>query len=110
MHIQLTDAAAARLQTLADSPDAVYKLVYDTEGCGCAVSGVPTLWLLDGAEAAESQVAAASDPTITYDPQQAVFFEDQLRLDYNSSRNSLILSSSGQIYTHDLAVIDKRIS
>jgi|SRR5690606_37636850 len=108
MHIHMTNEAASRLQTIRDTSDAVYKLVYDAEGCGCAVSGVPALWLVDRSTKLDTDLTAAEGPTIIYEPRHEVFFEDRLALDYDDRSRSFKLKSSGQIYTNDLAVIDKR--
>ncbi|WJH34107.1 hypothetical protein N6H14_29880 [Paenibacillus sp. CC-CFT747] len=44
MQIVFTDAAKEQLETKAAGSGRL-KLVYDTEGCGCAVNGVPDLWI-----------------------------------------------------------------
>ncbi|WP_276351461.1 iron-sulfur cluster biosynthesis family protein [Cohnella caldifontis] len=84
-----------------------FRLVYDTEGCGCAVNGVPALWAVDapapGHETAESEPFALS-----IDPRQALFFEDALRIDYRSDNRSFRLSSDSQIYTSRLILADRR--
>lgn len=85
----------------------LYKLAYDAEGCGCAVSGVPALWLVDGTGPLD--VSAESDPLpFIYEKRHELFFEDRLKLDYCHEKRMFRLTSSGQIYTHDLKVIDKR--
>ena len=108
MHIHITASAAERLQALAGSPDTIFKLVYDAEGCGCAVSGVPALWMLDRTAMLESDLKAASDPTIVYERRHEVFYEDQLTLDYDQEDRRFRLSSNSQIYANDLAVVDRR--
>ncbi|MFC5700004.1 iron-sulfur cluster biosynthesis family protein [Cohnella faecalis] len=88
--------------------DAVeWRLVYDTEGCGCAVNGVPALWAVTGPEPDDS--AADSTPfKLWHDPRQAVFFDDELRVSFNSEKMSFSLASDGQIYTSRLVLADRR--
>lgn len=46
MKIMFTDSAIERLTPYMDQGEALLKLAFDTEGCGCSVNGVPTLWLV----------------------------------------------------------------
>jgi uncharacterized protein YqkB len=108
MHIHITGPAAERLHALSGSPDTMFKLVYDAEGCGCAVSGVPSLWMLDRSAMLQSDLTAASEPMIVYERRHEVFYEDQLTLDYDPDRRRFRLSSNSQIYASDLPVVDRR--
>lgn len=113
VEIQLTNEAANRLKSLMDTPHSMFKIVYDTDGCGCAVNGVPALWLIDSSSPLvqpESDHIASEEPKILYEARHEVFFEDKLILDYNVNTRSFKLSSTGQIYTNDLQVFDKRQS
>jgi len=84
-----------------------FRLVYDTEGCGCAVNGVPALWAVD--EAMPGDVAMDSGPLqLWHDPQQSVFFEDALRIAYSPQLQSFSLSSDNQTYTARLVLEDHR--
>lgn len=47
MHLTITEAAERILSPLLQEPSTWLKLVYDIEGCGCAVDGVPALWLVN---------------------------------------------------------------
>lgn len=110
IHIQVTPEAADRLRSLAGDQEAVFKLVYDIDGCGCGVNGVPALWILEpSAKEAGVSFASTNPAEIIYDPQQEVFFEEQMNLRYTAETQALTLSSNGQIYARDIAVVDKRI-
>lgn len=98
---QLVEPEAERRQLL--------KLVYDSEGCGCAVSGVPQLWRVDKAEADDMTISEGA-VTVLAEKRHAVFFEDVIRLEYEPSRNCFVLKSDGQIYNSRLHVIDKTTS
>ena len=51
MNITFTDTAIQRLTPCMEQNNTLLKLVFDTEGCGCSVNGVPTLWLVSTANA-----------------------------------------------------------
>jgi len=109
MYIYLTDAAAQWLASYPLASGDRFRLVYDAEGCGCAVSGVASLWLTNAAEndelRAESNVESVP---LYYLKRHEVFFEDRLRLDYNPERRAFRLSSDGQIYGNGIDVTDRR--
>lgn len=99
--------AEAVLRTRFGADISGFRLVYDTEGCGCAVNGVPALWAVDGAMPGD--VAAESGPLALWlDEQQSVFFDDALRIDYRSDRQSFSLASDNQTYTTRLVIEDRR--
>jgi iron-sulfur cluster insertion protein len=51
MNITFTDKAIEKIQVkLSDSNGKQLKLKYDTEGCGCVVSGVSALWIVSERE------------------------------------------------------------
>jgi len=108
MKIHITSPAADRLHALSGSSDTIFKLVYDAEGCGCAVSGVPALWMLDRSSLLDSDVMAATEPMIVYEPRHEVFYEDHLTLDYQPDKRSFRLTSNSQIYASYLPVVDRR--
>jgi uncharacterized protein YqkB len=107
MHITFTDQAVEQLGGSMQSGSGEIKLVYDSEGCGCAVSGVPTLWIVDRAE--QQELRAEGTPYgLIYEKKHEVYFEDNLILDYDSARRAFMLKSRGQIYNADMRLIDKR--
>lgn len=51
MNITFTDKAIAKIQEKYGKASSTHlKLKYDTDGCGCVVSGVTTLWIVDEKE------------------------------------------------------------
>lgn len=109
MRIEVTPAAAAKLaEVVPPGSDGLLKIVYDTEGCGCAVSGVPQLWLVDQSGPADASVDCELPVRFRIDPRQEVFFEERLTLDYNRESRGFILKSDSQIYHHSLSITDKR--
>jgi uncharacterized protein YqkB len=106
MQITFTDTAKKQLEPLV-SNDALLRLVYDTEGCGCAVNGVPALWIVPEADPKDIE-AEASPFQLVYNPRQEVFFEDRMSIDFHPGNKSYILKSNNQIYNAGMNVIDKR--
>jgi uncharacterized protein YqkB len=107
MKIVCSPDAVQKLRTRYGPDVAAFRLVYDTEGCGCAVNGVPALWAVD--EAAAGDIAADSEPfVIWHDPRHAVYFDETLRIDYRSDMKSFRLASDSQIYTSRMVLADRR--
>lgn len=105
INIQFSKEAQDVIRKKVKHEDVVLKLVYDTEGCGCAVSGVPTLYVIDEVQ---DEVKAVCDAfPIYYDKQQKVFFEQHLMIDVNQHATGVfVLKSKGQIYSGHMALVD----
>ena len=106
VHIELTGEARARLETSIDPMTAI-QLVYDTEGCGCAVSGVPQLWLIERKKTDGMLKAGDETLPIYIEPHHTVFFEPHLKLSYHSSADRFHLTSDQQIYHYGMKLIRK---
>jgi uncharacterized protein YqkB len=95
MNIIWSGSAREAVKKWLDKKEGVLKLKYDTEGCGCLVSGISALQLVR--EVDENDVLADSaDPEIYYDKTTAVFFDENLLIDTNAS-GSFVLKSESQI-------------
>lgn len=106
MHIQITDQAAGQIHKFQLKEHDELKLVFDSEGCGCSVSGVPTLWIVNSV--GERDLHATGEPfRLLYDKKDEIFFEDRMTLDYRQE-SGFVLKSSGQIYNAHMRLIDKR--
>lgn len=107
MQVDVTPEAAQQLK--AEIGDGgLFQLIYDSEGCGCAVSGVPALWKIGNApDDAVVAVRLSNSVEIIYEPRHEVFFEDRLKLDYVPERRAFKLSSDSQIYHHALRPVDR---
>lgn len=85
------------------------KLAYDAEGCGCAVNGVAALWAVDGPYAEDAQACGVPDGLrLWYDKEQAIFWDEDMRISYNPNYRTFALASNGQIYANRLTVQDRR--
>ncbi|WP_230632545.1 iron-sulfur cluster biosynthesis family protein [Paenibacillus athensensis] len=106
MQMTYSAEAAERLQAAAGGKG-LLRLVFDSEGCGCAMNGVPTLWLVDRPEPGDLE-AESAPLALVYRGKDEIFFEDKLFIDYQDRNKSYILKSSGQIYNAGMSVVDKR--
>ena len=104
MRIDFTPEAARRIEAeLPDGP-VVLKLLYDTEGCGCVMSGVPTLLTI--AEPDEGDERAEGGPfEVWFQKRYEVFFEDALKVDARAGNPTFVLKSDNQIYTTNLRLL-----
>ena len=103
MRIDFTSAAAERLASKLGGGTGKQKLIYDTEGCGCAVNGVPAMRLIVEPEPGDAK-AEGGPFEVWYKPQQAVFFEERLTVDCREGRTGFTLKSDNQIYSTSMRV------
>ncbi|WP_409346843.1 iron-sulfur cluster biosynthesis family protein [Paenibacillus sp. MBLB4367] len=112
MQITFTEAALHETKRrLGDEPYRL-KLVYDSEGCGCAVSGVPTLWAENSETKPsvhpESKAEANAPFPVVFEQRHEVFFEERMTVDYQPAKHAYMLKSGSQIYNGTMKVLDKR--
>jgi uncharacterized protein YqkB len=109
VHITFTENAGHEIGKKADGRPFALKLIYEIEGCGCDANGIPTLRMISPDDAAETDEAVEGSPYPVYcDRTQAVYFEQQMRIDYRTERRSFFLDSVNQVYNTDMDLIDKR--
>ncbi|WP_054024615.1 iron-sulfur cluster biosynthesis family protein [Bacillus sp. FJAT-28004] len=101
MHILFSKAATDRLTPYLKEGKNQLKLLHDTEGCGCVVSGVPALQLISE-PSVDDKLAQGEPLPFYYEPRHEIYYEPHLRVDYNPERNSFSLKSDSQIYTLNL--------
>lgn len=111
MQITYTQEAVTHIQHVLDetqpgAPTRI-KLAYDSEGCGCAVNGVAALWLVEEPQVDDIESEASPYRTL-YDKKHAVFFDEQVTVDYNPQKRAFTLKSKQQIYNTMMRLIDKR--
>ncbi|MDR6549623.1 iron-sulfur cluster biosynthesis family protein [Paenibacillus qinlingensis] len=107
MNITFTDTAKQRLSPYLDQNNTLLKLVFDTEGCGCSVNGVPTLWLVTEAKAEDAKAVTDFFPLV-YKAKDEIFFEANMKIDFHEANKSYILKSNNQIYNAGMSLVDKR--
>lgn len=110
MQISFTETAVKEIAKVWGAEhQGMLKLAFDTEGCGCAVNGVPTLWLVDQAEKQDLRMEG-SPYEVLMDKKHEVYFEERMTVDYIPEGLRFVLKSSGQIYNAHMSLIDKRES
>lgn len=109
MRVAWSEQAVRAIRDQLESDEVTVRLVYDTEGCGCAVNGVAALWAVDEPHADDAEATGSpAGLRLWYDKHQAIFWDDEVRISYNPDRRTFVLSSDGQIYSNRLAVQDRR--
>ncbi|WP_135551186.1 iron-sulfur cluster biosynthesis family protein [Paenibacillus cymbidii] len=121
MQMTVSNPANERIRERFGSGPLRIKLDYDTEGCGCAVSGVPALRLVpqdvplaagtgrgDDAELAMETIGAGGI-TFIIERRHVVFFEERLLLDVKRNQPAFLLKSDCQIY-HSMLNIENPLA
>ncbi|NHN30787.1 iron-sulfur cluster biosynthesis family protein [Paenibacillus agricola] len=108
MQITFTNEAIEQMHQQLPAGSGELKLVFDSEGCGCSVNGVPTLWIVDRPK--DRDLRADGTPyELLYEPNHEIFFEDKMTVDYSPKSRNYVLKSNGQIYNANMQLIDKRV-
>jgi uncharacterized protein YqkB len=97
MKIQLTDEAAEKINDKIAGQKGFLKLKYDIEGCGCVVSGIPTLWYVTKPDEIEDVTVETNSLPILVEKSKTVFLDEELKIDFSSNSNTFQLKSPGQI-------------
>ncbi|WP_181350013.1 iron-sulfur cluster biosynthesis family protein [Thalassobacillus sp. CUG 92003] len=90
MKLNITGRAEATLRQLAPPEDALLRLDYDSEGCGCGVNGVPVVRWTRRTDEWDEPVDNPLFDVIVH-RQEAVFFQPEMKLDFIN--NAFRLSS-----------------
>ncbi len=95
MEITFTEDAIQQLNSVLQ-PTKKLKLMYDTEGCGCVVSGVSALWQIEKPNSQDEEVQTNHVP-IWIDRTKLVFFEEKMTIDFLPKYWCYQLKSPNQI-------------
>jgi uncharacterized protein YqkB len=106
MEIKITEAAALKLKERLEGTEGFLKLKYDTEGCGCVVSGVAALWLVDELDSDDLEVVTSSG-NIYIEKSKIVFLDEKLIIDFSESANCFQLKSPNQYLNPRMSLIDQ---
>ncbi|MEI7024377.1 iron-sulfur cluster biosynthesis family protein [Paenibacillus sp. y28] len=107
MNITYSEPAITQIERQAGDKPFELKLVYDSEGCGCSVSGVATLWLVEPGDTKDLK-AGGTPFEARYEQRHEIFFDHELSVDFTPERQSFVLKSSSQIYSNRMRLVDKR--
>jgi iron-sulfur cluster insertion protein len=80
MKLTFTQTALDRLQQKIQNKKGFLKLKHDTEGCGCVVSGVAALVLVDGIENNATKMST-NGPDLYMEYNTEVFFDTDMTID-----------------------------
>lgn len=105
MKIQFTEQAIEKLESILESGQSL-KLKYDTEGCGCAVNGVPMLWLIDTIEENDREIITNS-VSVWIEKSTEVFFDENMVIDFLPKYNSYQLRSNNGILNPRMSLVRK---
>ncbi|MED4453606.1 iron-sulfur cluster biosynthesis family protein [Metabacillus fastidiosus] len=105
MEITFTKEAIEKLTDKIPSNKKL-KLKYDTDGCGCVVSGVAALWIVDEIEEDDQEVETNFVPVVI-EKTKMVFLDENLTISFNETANTFMLTSPSQILNPRMSLIEK---
>ena len=105
MHITFTEKALNQLKGF-NIKNGYLKLRYETDGCGCVVSGVNALWLVDQPDDGDITIETNAHPVLVEESKQ-VFLDDQLTIDFSDRTKMFLLKSPNQILTPRMSFLDR---
>ncbi|GIN60643.1 hypothetical protein J27TS8_06360 [Robertmurraya siralis] len=106
MEITITDIAAKKIEEKTGEQKGFLKLKYDTEGCGCVVSGVTALWLVNEIDE-DDRAIETTIGSIYVEKSKEVFLNENLKIDFSSSSNSFQLKSPNEFLNPRMSFVNK---
>lgn len=106
MEIMFTEIAKERIAEKTADKQGYLKLKYDTEGCGCVVNGVPTLWFVHSLEEEDIEIHTNS-MSIYIEKSKMIFFDDEMKIDFKPQFNCFQLKSPNQILNPRMSFFDQ---
>ncbi|WP_313798402.1 iron-sulfur cluster biosynthesis family protein [Cytobacillus sp.] len=107
MEIIVTEAAANKIKVKRSGKNSSHlKLKYDTEGCGCVVSGVSALWLVNELEDDDYEIHT-NIGSIYIEKSKEVFFEETMTIDFSEKANCFQLKSPNQYLNPRMSLYDR---
>lgn len=107
MKITMTKEAIDHLTPVIEKNEGRYlKMKYDTEGCGCVMSGVTALWLVEKLDDDDVKIETNYVPLIV-EKTKMVFLDEELTVSYNKTANCYMLKSPSQILNPRMSLLVK---
>lgn len=95
--VTFTERALEKIQPKLENNSTKWiKLKYDTEGCGCVVSGVSALWITSETDWDDVEVDSNIEKLVM-EKSKLVFFDDDMTVDFVESANTFMLKCPSQI-------------
>ncbi|MEC2343204.1 iron-sulfur cluster biosynthesis family protein [Paenibacillus barengoltzii] len=107
MKITLNAAAKKLIDDKLAGQPGLLRLVYDTENCGCGMSGVPVLNIVSEPGPYDIPMDNEAYP-FWIDKMQAVFFEEELSLKGEEATGTFRLDGPSQFYKSNIPLVDRR--
>jgi uncharacterized protein YqkB len=109
MQVTFTKEAIEQLTPkLEVNKNRALKLKYDTEGCGCVMSGVTVLWLVEVEELEEDDIKIETNAAPLFvEKTKMVFLDEQLTISFNQSANCFMLKSPSHILNPRMSLLVK---
>ncbi|MGM0874089.1 MAG: iron-sulfur cluster biosynthesis family protein [Bacillota bacterium] len=107
MQLTFTKEAIEQLAPMLEkNKNRVLKLKYDTEGCGCVMSGVTALWLVEEQDVDDVKLET-NDVPLYVEKTKMVFLDEQLTISFNKTANCYMLKSPSQILNPRMSLLVK---
>jgi uncharacterized protein YqkB len=107
MQVMFTKEAIEQIAPkLEENNNRILKLKYDTDGCGCVMSGVTALWLVDEQDKDDVELET-NDVPLFVEKTKMVFLDDQLTISFNQTANCFMLKSPSQILNPRMSLLVK---
>ncbi|WP_223702324.1 iron-sulfur cluster biosynthesis family protein [Sutcliffiella deserti] len=105
MKVTFTERAAQRVQAKLQNQEGKWlKLKYDTEGCGCVVSGVSALWITPDKEQDDVTLETNVGPLLM-EKSKLLFFDEDMTVDFVESANTYMLKCPSQILNPRMSLL-----
>ncbi|MGM1019127.1 MAG: iron-sulfur cluster biosynthesis family protein [Bacillota bacterium] len=106
IQLQLDPLSVERLASALSAQPGVFKLFYDTEGCGC--NGVIVILVVTAPDATD--IVIQSEPySFFVDRQQEQQFDSRMRLEADPNYPSFKLSSDAGLFSSNIRIKDVRV-
>lgn len=105
MEITVTEKAMEKIEGKIGAAKGFLKLKYDTEGCGCVVSGVAALWLVEELDEDDREVKTNARP-IYVEKSKEIYLEEELKIDFSETANCFQLKSPNQYLNPRMSLLD----
>ena len=105
MFIFITENALRELKNRLKSNENILRLHYDTEGCGCAVSGVPALYLEQASQPNNQLAESNAEIKIFYNPEHLIFLGENLTIDFSEKANTFQLKTPNEMLSPRMRLI-----
>lgn len=106
MYIEWTEKAAEKISDKIEGKEGQLQLKYDTDGCGCVVSGVTALWLVDELDEGNEKVETNGIP-IFVEKSKMIFLDEIMTIDFVTEANCFQLKSPNQILNPRMSYFTK---